>query len=70
MTRAEILDYMRSPEFAERAEALDARLDDGFVPSDEDIADALGLPLEFVVAAVAIQGAQIGHFLHGGRLHA
>lgn len=70
MTRAEILAFMESPEFEERAKALEARVDSGFVPTDEDLSEALGLPLEFVLAQVAEHGALVASFMHGGRLDA
>lgn len=70
MTRAEILAKMRTDDFADRCEKLSKRIDAGFIPTDEEIADALGLPVQFVAAAIALQGLQIATITRSRRFDA
>lgn len=70
MTRAEILEIMRTEEFSARCEKLSTAIDAGLVPTDEQIAEILGLPLQFVVAAIAIQGLKIADIQRSRRLDA
>lgn len=70
MTRAEILEIMRTEEFSARCEKLSTAIDCGFIPNDADIAEALGLPVEFIAAEMTVRGAFLDFALRGGRLDA
>ncbi|RXH41070.1 hypothetical protein [Bradyrhizobium zhanjiangense] len=65
--RRQVIAFMTTPEFEQRAKAACAAIDRGELRTDAEIADALGLPENFVSFALGLAAREITAPNTGGR---
>ena len=66
MIDPKIYQQMQSEDFRQRAAKLSARVEAGWVPTNDEVAEALDLPLDFIEEQAAHQAAQF-FFPEGGK---